>query len=171
MADIFTSEKRSSVMSRIRGSGNRETELRLIALLRASNVTGWRRNAKVFGKPDFIFPKARLAIFVDGCFWHSCPRPKHAPRPKHRAEWWAAKLERNFERDKVVARTLRKEGWKVIRVWECDLSEKRQRYPINRIRQALATNRHTPGRLDQTPNQAGTHHVRQTRRKGLGSDQ
>lgn len=112
-------------MSRIRGSGNRDTELRMLQLFRTAGIRGWRRSQRVFGKPDFVFPRERLAVFVDGCFWHGCPKPKHAPMPKNRAEWWAAKLTRNKERDLVVTRTLRKQGWNVIRVWECDLSPKK----------------------------------------------
>jgi DNA mismatch endonuclease (patch repair protein) len=111
-------------MGRIRASGNRDTELRMIALFRAFGIRGWRRGQVLFGKPDFVFRRERIAIFVDGCFWHGCPKPKHAPMPKNRAEWWAAKLSRNKDRDFVVTRTLRKQGWKVIRIWECDLSSK-----------------------------------------------
>ncbi len=68
MADVFTKAKRSEVMSRIRGRGNKATELALAKLLRRHRITGWRRNQAVFGKPDFIFPKLKLAVFVDGCF-------------------------------------------------------------------------------------------------------
>jgi DNA mismatch endonuclease (patch repair protein) len=137
MADVFTKSKRSEVMSRIRGSGNRDTELRMIALLRASGIRGWRRDQKLFGKPDFVFRRERVVVFVDGCFWHGCPKPKHAPLPKNRSDWWEAKLGRNKERDQLVTRTLRNAAWRVIRVWECDLSTKRQHYPIKRIRTAL----------------------------------
>ena len=77
-------------MARIRGSGNAATELRMVAL------------------------------FVDGCFWHGCPR--HATKPRTRAAFWAAKFSRNQARDREVGRTLRKAGWKVLRVWECDLA-------------------------------------------------
>jgi DNA mismatch endonuclease (patch repair protein) len=121
MPDVFTVEKRSLVMSRIRGSGNKDTELRMMALFRAHRVTGWRRGVTLFGKPDFVFHRERVVVFVDGCFWHGCPKPKHAPLPKNRAEWWAAKLARNRERDLLVTRTLRKAGWRVVRIWECDL--------------------------------------------------
>lgn len=125
-------------MSLIRGSGNRDTELALIKLMRFSGITGWRRNSKLFGKPDFVFRKQRVAVFVDGCFWHGCPKPKHAPIPKTRSEWWKAKLDRNKLRDKEVNRQLRGEGWRVIRIWECDLA-KTQRWPgiIRRMRNAL----------------------------------
>jgi len=121
MPDVFTPEKRSAVMARIRGSGNNDTELRMISLLRAHGITGWRRGVTLFGKPDFVFRRERLVVFVDGCFWHGCPKPKHAPLPKNRSEWWLAKLSRNKERDKLVTQTLRKAGWRVVRVWECDL--------------------------------------------------
>jgi DNA mismatch endonuclease (patch repair protein) len=124
MPDVFTPEKRSAVMARIRSSGNKDTELRMIALFRAHGVTGWRRNQAIFGKPDFVFRRERVAIFVDGCFWHSCPKPKHAPLPKNRAEWWSAKLSRNKVRDQIVTRTLKRKGWRVVRVWECDLLPK-----------------------------------------------
>ncbi len=121
MSDIFTKKKRSEVMSRIRGSGNKDTELRLIEVFREFHITGWRRRRPLFGKPDFVFPKHRLAVFVDGCFWHRCPKPGHSNLPKNNAEFWAAKLSRNVARDKLVSRTLRKAGWRVTRIWECDL--------------------------------------------------
>src|SRR6266536_3936696 len=116
MADVFTPAKRSAVMSRIRASGNRDTELRMIALFRQHGLTGWRRNAPVFGKPDFVFPRERVALFVDGFFWHRHPGCKFAYRPKSRVEFWLPKFEQNISRDKLVTRTLRKLNWKVIRV-------------------------------------------------------
>ena len=70
-------------------------------------------------RPDFVFRKSRTAIFVDGCFWHGCP--KHATWPAHRAAWWRRKLAGNKKRDALVTRTLRRSGWRVIRIWECDL--------------------------------------------------
>ena len=108
MADVFTPAKRSAVMARIRSRGNRATELRLIALMRERGIAGRRRNAPVFGKPDFIFRAEKLAVFVDGCFWHGCPR--HATKPATRAEWWSTKLARNAKRDHKVSRTLRAGG-------------------------------------------------------------
>jgi DNA mismatch endonuclease (patch repair protein) len=123
-------------MTRIRGSGNKDTELRLIALFRAHGITGWRRKARVFGKPDFVFRPARVAVFVDGCFWHGCPR--HATKPATRAEWWAAKLARNAERDRAVTRVLRAAGWTVLRVWECALTRRHSARTMARIARALA---------------------------------
>jgi len=137
MADVFTAAKRSAVMSLIRSRGNRATELRLIALMRARGITGWRRHAPVFGKPDFVFRRGRVAVFVDGCFWHGCPKPKHAPLPRNNADWWAAKLSKNKARDREVTRTLRKAGWTVLRVWECDLSTKHWPRVARRLARAL----------------------------------
>ena len=135
MADIFTKAKRSAVMARIRGSGNAATELRMMALLRAHEITGWRRGQRVFGKPDFVFRRERVALFADGCFWHGCPR--HATQPKTRASFWAAKLARNQARDREVTRTLRRAGWTVLRVWECSLTAKHWLRTARRVVRAL----------------------------------
>ena len=135
MADVFTTPKRSEVMALIRSRGNRDTELRFIALMREHGTTGWRRNARVLGKPDFVFRAAKLAVFVDGCFWHGCPR--HATKPATRAAWWAAKLARNAQRDRDVTRTLRKAGWRVLRVWECALTRTRSARTVARIARVL----------------------------------
>ena len=136
MPDVFTKAKRSEVMSRIRGRGNKETELALAKLLRRHGIKGWRRHQPIFGKPDFIFTKARLAVFVDGCFWHGCP--KHATKPKNNRTFWRRKLSANKLRDQVVNRTLRRAGWRVMRIWECALV----RHPktcVSRILKALDT--------------------------------
>ena len=116
MADVFTKSKRSEVMSRIRSRGNRGTELRLIAIFRLYGITGWRRNQPVFGRPDFVFPRERIAVFVDGCFWHGCPR--HYNAPAHNAGFWRKKYETNRQRDRLVTRTLKQLGWRVVRIWE-----------------------------------------------------
>ena len=107
-------------MSRIKGKGNKDTELLMIQILRKYHISGWRRNQAVLGKPDFIFPKNKVALFVDGCFWHCCP--KHSNMPKNNQEFWREKLQKNKDRDKFVTRKLRKIGWKVIRVWEHELT-------------------------------------------------
>lgn len=121
MTDVFTKEKRSEVMSRIKGKGNKDTELAMIQILRSNHISGWRRNQAVLGKPDFIFPKNKVALFVDGCFWHSCP--KHSNMPKNNQEFWREKLQKNKDRDKFVTHELQKLGWKVIRVWEHELAD------------------------------------------------
>ncbi|MGA2557276.1 MAG: very short patch repair endonuclease [Verrucomicrobiota bacterium] len=114
-------------MARIRSRGNRETEVALAKLLRRHAITGWRRHwvirksgrRRFAVRPDFVFRKSRTAVFVDGCFWHGCPR--HATRPKNNRAFWRRKLAANKKRDRLVTRTLRKAGWRVVRIWECAL--------------------------------------------------
>lgn len=105
-------------MSTIRSSGNTTTELRLIFMMRKGGITGWRRGARLIGKPDFVFGRQRVVIFVDGCFWHGC-RCKRLPT-EHRA-FWRAKIGANRARDKQMNRRLRQSGWKVVRIWEHQL--------------------------------------------------
>lgn len=135
MADTLSTAERSERMSRVRARGNRSTEERLAALFRVHKITGWRRGAQVLGKPDFVFRAAKVAIFVDGCFWHGCPR--HRRTPKSRVTFWTTKLAANARRDRVVSRILRARGWKVLRVWECALSSTRAKYTVARIARAL----------------------------------
>lgn len=135
MTDVFTKAKRSEVMSCVRSHGNKATEVVLVKLLRRHGIKGWSRHQPVFGKPDFIFPKFRLAVFADGCFWHGCP--KHATNPKNNREFWQRKLSANKKRDQLVTRTLRKAGWRVIRIWECVLQKSPQSC-VQRIRRAAA---------------------------------
>jgi len=138
MADVFTKRKRSEVMSRIRGRGNKETELALAKLFRKHGVTGWRRNQPVFGKPDFVFAIPCIAVFVDGCFWHACP--KHSNMPANNRAFWKKKLTANRTRDGVVNETLRQAGWRVVRVWEHDLAKSPQRC-VKRIKMLLEANK------------------------------
>jgi len=137
MPDVFTTTKRSQVMSRIRASRNRDTELRMISILRSGKLTGWRRNKKMFGKPDFVFPGRRVVLFVDGCFWHRHPRCKFSYTPKSRTEFWLPKFAQNIARDRLVTRTLRKAGWQVVRIWECQLSRKKQSRVLRQLKVAL----------------------------------
>ena len=133
MPDIFTKDKRSEVMSRIRGKGNESTELKLLKLFREHGIKGWRRHQPLTGKPDFVFPKDQLAIFVDGCFWHGCPRCYI--KPKQNAKFWREKIGGNVKRDRKVSRMLLAEGWSVCRIWECRL--KKPDSVIRRIRRML----------------------------------
>src|SRR5439155_20146703 len=142
MPDVFTRTKRSQVMSRIRGTRNRDTELRMVSLLRSAKLTGWRRNKKVFGKPDFIFPARRIALFVDGCFWHRHKGCKFSYTPKSRSEFWLPKFQQNIARDRLVTRTLRKAGWQVVRIWECQLMRKKRGRVLRRLRTVLSESRH-----------------------------
>ena len=136
MSDVFTRVKRSDVMSRIRGKGNKSTEIKLLNLFRVYGVTGWRRHQAITGKPDFVFRKERLAVFVDGCFWHGCPTCYI--KPKQNAEFWENKIGGNIRRDRKVSRQLRAVGWSVCRVWECKL--KKPDVVMRRIQRMLGRN-------------------------------
>ena len=121
--DILTSAQRSARMSRIRGKGNEKTEVRLAKLLRREEIIGWRRHLPIPGRPDFAFRKQKVAVFVDGCFWHRCLRCFRLP--KQNRAFWKAKIEGNRRRDRSVNGRLRRVGWKVIRIRECQLKNKR----------------------------------------------
>jgi DNA mismatch endonuclease (patch repair protein) len=193
MADILTAEQRSALMARVRSAGNASTELRLVAVLRAAGITGWRRGcrlrlrgrrtddgeqttvgrgqqtddeagrrvtngvgsaADVRGRkrrdtagrpssavgrplavrPDFVFRKERLVVFVDGCFWHGCPR--HFTRPKARRAFWDAKIAANRARDRRIDRALRAAGWRVLHLWEHALEPRAVARTLARLRRA-----------------------------------
>jgi DNA mismatch endonuclease (patch repair protein) len=119
MADIWSKQKRSEVMSLIRSRGNKATELRLIGIFREYGITGWRRNQPLLGKPDFTFRRERVVVFVDGCFWHGCPRCYK--RPSSNQKFWDTKVANNRKRDSLVGRELRRLGWRVVRVWQHQL--------------------------------------------------
>lgn len=139
MADTLTATQRSERMSRVRGQRNNSTELRLIALMRQYHVVGWRRGIALPGKPDFVFRAEKLAVFVDGCFWHGCAR--HGRMPKSRVAFWRAKLLRNAERDRSISRTLRTAGWTVMRIWECALSRRKSERTLLRLVRAVEKRR------------------------------
>ena len=136
MPDVFTPSKRSEVISKIRSRGNRGTELAMILLFRRNGITGWRRHRPMFGRPDFVFPSIKLAVFVDGCFWHACP--KHSNVPVQNRAFWQAKLEANRRRDRLVRRTLESRGWRVLRIWEHELSVRNQRRLVSHVRRIIS---------------------------------
>jgi len=113
---------RSELMSRIRSRGNKKTEVLLAQFFRLHHITGWRRHWPLPGTPDFVFKKHKVAVFVDGCFWHGCRL--HFKMPSTRRKFWRSKIERNQLRDKNVAKLLRRAGWKVVRIWEHELQRK-----------------------------------------------
>ena len=158
--DVFTKVKRSDVMSRIRSRGNRDTELALVSVFRRERLSGWRRHRplsmaardrqpaqasartspreigadsrpRLRVRPDFVFSKLKAAVFVDGCFWHGCP--KHATKPRTNAAFWRKKFAANQARDRLVTRTLRHAGWRVLRVWEHELTRKNARRLAGKI--------------------------------------
>jgi DNA mismatch endonuclease (patch repair protein) len=132
MVDVFSPDLRSEIMAKVKGRNNRSTELRLLRTLQKYKIRGWRRRSSIFGSPDFVFPASRLAVFVDGCFWHGCP--VHGSMPQSNRAFWAEKLTRNRRRDRLVKRTLTKSGWRVLRIWQHELKhEARIANKVNRM--------------------------------------
>ena len=118
MTDVLTEEQRRLNMSRIRA---RDTgpELRLRRELFKMGVRGYRLNCRLAGKPDLVFIRKRLAVFIDGCFWHKCP--KHCRMPSSNKEM--NKIDRNVKRDDEVNAKLKEAGWRVLRFWEHEIRE------------------------------------------------
>lgn len=131
MADVYDKATRSAIMGKVRSNGNKSTELRLIEIFRSENIKGWRRNYSVKGHPDFVFLSKRIAVFVDGCFWHG--HDCRNTRPKQNEEFWAAKRERNTLRDIAVTEEFKRRGWKVLRIWECELKRTNRSALVNRL--------------------------------------
>ena len=135
MSDVFDDKKRSEIMKAVRSKDNKSTERKLINLFREYGITGWRRNYKVKGHPDFVFPKQKIAIFVDGCFWHghNCRNTK----PKDNEDYWNKKRQRNIEHDKQITTLFQNRGWRVLRIWECELKKNKQPSTMIKIKQLL----------------------------------
>lgn len=139
MTDKFSKEKRSEIMSAIHSKNTHSTERRLRAGLASAGISGWRMNVKdLAGKPDFVFYEKKIAIFVDGCFWHGC---KCKRQSKTNRSFWKKKIETNVARDKRVSRQLRRQGWKVIRIKEHELKASVGK-TIAKIRRVLKEKRH-----------------------------
>jgi len=129
-------------MRAIKSHGNLTTELSFLSALKSRRVTGWRRRLELSGLPDYVWPLERVAVFLDGCFWHGCPRCYK--RPKTNRAFWAAKIHRNRSRDRRVAKQLRSSGWSVFRIWEC-----REKVPssLNRLTRRLVAKREHVSRM------------------------
>lgn len=138
MSDVFAKEKRSQIMRSVKSKNTKSTELTLIKLFREYKITGWKRTYPVKGHPDFVFLNKRVAIFVDGCFWHG--HDCRNTRPADNAEYWRKKRERNIERDKAITKAFENRGWTVLRIWECELKKKNQIETMNRIIKAIIPN-------------------------------
>jgi DNA mismatch endonuclease (patch repair protein) len=106
-------------MGKIRSKNNRTTEVRLRYALVRAGIAGWRLHASIPGRPDFYFANKKIAIFVDGCFWHGCPKCGHIPRTNR--AFWQAKIERNQKRSAKWDRLLQKDRILVLHIWECEI--------------------------------------------------
>lgn len=136
--DTICSEARSRNMAAIHSRGNRSTEKALRARLVQAGISGWRMCVReIEGCPDFVFEQNRFAIFVDGCFWHGCPKCHR--RPSSNTDYWTAKLKRNRKRDHLVTRNLRANGWRVLRIWEHELAHTPDRVLVEIQKEALVS--------------------------------
>ncbi len=135
MSDVFNSEERSKIMRAVKSKNTKSTELTLLKLFKDNQITGWRRTYPVKGHPDFVFLDKRVAIFVDGCFWHG--HDCRNTRPSDNAEYWQKKRERNIKHDKEITEIFEKRGWTVLRIWECELKKKNQAATIKKILDVL----------------------------------
>lgn len=120
MTDMFNRQERSRIMSKIRSRGNVATELRFVEILKKNKIVGWRRGIRLAGNPDFVFRAARVAVFIDGDFWHGNLRKFRVP--KSNVAYWGEKIRGNQRRDRRVSRLLRSQGWRVLRFWQSSLS-------------------------------------------------
>jgi DNA mismatch endonuclease (patch repair protein) len=122
-------------MAAIKGKRNHSTETRLRLAFVRTSLCGWTLNpSDLLGKPDFYFAAARLAIFVDGCFWHGCESCCRIPSTN--GSFWAAKIRRNIERDRSVTKRLRLQGISVMRFWEHQLQNELPK-AVEQIRRAI----------------------------------
>ena len=131
MADTVSPGERSRIMAEVKSRDNKSTELKLIKIFKQYGIKGWRRTYPLPGHPDFVFPKSRLAIFVDGCFWHGCN--EHCRIPKTNREYWVSKIDKNIKRDKLISKKLKEKEWTVIRIWEHELKKGNHTKKIEKI--------------------------------------
>ena len=127
MADVFTQDKRSSIMANVKGR-NTKPELVVRSTIHRMGFRYRLHVADLPGKPDIVLPRHKKVIFVNGCFWHGhkdCPRAK---RPTTNTSSWNAKLDENVLRDKRNIRKLKKRGWQTLTIWECEIRDRDKIY-------------------------------------------
>lgn len=131
MADNLNHSDRSKAMRAVKGK-NTSLERKLFSMLAGMGIRGWRKNvADIKGKPDVVFDQQRIAIFVDGCFWHGCPSCK-GKKPNQNFEYWNQKVIKNKARDLKTQDELKERNWCVVRIWEHDMRNQASRQEIRR---------------------------------------
>ena len=130
--DTFSKTERSRIMASVKSRNTKSTELRFIHILKDKGIIGWRRNYCLTGKPDVVFPRLKIAVFIDGCFWHGCPN--HCRMPSSNINYWNSKIEKNTIRDKTITKALKVKGWQVIRIWEHEIKSGKLYYKLRRIK-------------------------------------
>jgi len=136
MADVHNKATRSYNMSMIKGK-NTKPEMLVRRFLHANGYRYKLHDKKLPGKPDIVLPKYRTVIFVHGCFWHGHANCKYFVIPKTRTQWWTDKINDNRANDEKAVKALRKEGWKVIKIWGCDLISRHQEKTLNNLSKVL----------------------------------
>lgn len=122
MSDNLKPDDRKRTMQAVKSRGTK-LERRLVAMLAGMGIRGWKKNvASIIGKPDIAFPEQKIAIFVDGCFWHGCLHC-HRKLPKTNRAYWKRKIKRNVELAEFYNEQLNKAGWTVIRIWEHEIND------------------------------------------------
>lgn len=132
MADVHTPQQRSFNMQQIKGK-NTNPEMLVRKFLHANGYRYKLHDKKLPGKPDIVLPRYRTVIFVHGCFWHGHTNCKYFVVPKTRTQWWTDKINRNKANDEKAIKALKKEGWKIINVWECDLKPAKVEKTLNSL--------------------------------------
>ena len=132
MADVHTIEQRSYNMSRIK-SKNTKPEMLVRRFLHANGIRYKLHDKSLPGKPDIVLPKYRTVIIVHGCFWHGHNNCKYFVVPKTRTDWWLNKINTNKANDAKAIKALKKDGWKIINVWECNLKSAKLEKTLNNL--------------------------------------
>ena len=134
MVDTFSKAERSRIMASVKSRNSKSTELRFISIINDKGITCWRRNYMLTGRPDFVFPHLKIAVFLDGCFWHGCP--SHCRMPSSNINYWNKKIDKNKIRDKKITKALKMKGWKVIRIWEHEIKTSELNRKLNPLKKA-----------------------------------
>ena len=138
MADVHSKVTRSYNMSQIKAT-NTKPELLVRKFLHANGFRYKLHDKKLPGRPDIVLPKYKTILFIHGCFWHGHTNCKYYVIPKTRTDWWLTKINTNKTNDAKALKALRKEGWKIITVWECDLkTAKREKTLLKLVKNILA---------------------------------
>jgi DNA mismatch endonuclease, patch repair protein len=137
MADVHDKATRSYNMSRIRAK-NTKPEMLVRKFLHAQGFRYRLHAKKLPGKPDIVLPKYKTVLFIHGCFWHGHKGCKYFVVPKTRTEWWLNKINYNITNDTKAAKALKKEGWKIIHLWECDLKPAKLQRSLSLLHRKLS---------------------------------
>lgn len=139
MADKFTSEKRSWIMSRVHGKDT-AIEVKVRKYLFHEGFRYRKNDPRLPGKPDIVLPKYRTVVFIHGCFWHRHPGCKRATTPSSNYDYWQKKFKRNVQNDKKNRKLLSDMGWNVITIWECEINKKFTETMASLVKQIRAGN-------------------------------